>query len=145
MPLPYIYRLSLTDCLRTGRKSWSHSQRRRRSVTKFSHGASAKAKRIRLMRPYTLDRQIPSILSYIDGEEFHGTQAKSQLVRNSKNTVAYFRDFLGREYDNVFRGLNLVSDTVLQLRLDRPDTMSRFRTSSEARRYSSLLDTRYLL
>ncbi|KAK5054631.1 hypothetical protein LTR84_001522 [Exophiala bonariae] len=47
------------------------------------------------------DRQIPSILSYIDGEEFHGTQAKSQLVRNSKNTVAYFRDYIGKEYKSI--------------------------------------------
>jgi len=45
------------------------------------------------------DRQIPSILSYVDGEEYNGQQAKQQLVRNSKNTVAYFRDFLGQEYD----------------------------------------------
>jgi molecular chaperone DnaK (HSP70) len=44
------------------------------------------------------DRQIPSFLSYVEGEELHGGQAKSQLVRNSKNTVAYFRDFLGQEY-----------------------------------------------
>jgi molecular chaperone DnaK (HSP70) len=44
------------------------------------------------------DRQIPSVLSYVEGEELHGGQAKSQLVRNSKNTVAYFRDFLGQEY-----------------------------------------------
>ncbi|KAL9114921.1 MAG: hypothetical protein Q9227_001164 [Pyrenula ochraceoflavens] len=44
------------------------------------------------------DRQIPSVLSYVEGEEFHGTQAKSQLVRNSKNTVAYFRDFLGKDF-----------------------------------------------
>lgn len=43
------------------------------------------------------DRQIPSVLSYIDGEEYHGTQAKAQLIRNSKNTVAYFRDYLGKE------------------------------------------------
>ena len=43
------------------------------------------------------DRQIPSILSYVDGEEYNGQQAKQQLVRNSKNTVAYFRDFLGQE------------------------------------------------
>jgi hypothetical protein len=42
------------------------------------------------------DRYIPSVLSYIEGEEYHGTQAKSQLVRNSKNTVAYFRDYLGK-------------------------------------------------
>ncbi|KAK7511945.1 heat shock protein-like protein 70 [Phyllosticta citriasiana] len=44
------------------------------------------------------DRQIPTILSYVAGEEFHGTQAKAQLIRNPKNTVAYFRDFLGQEY-----------------------------------------------
>lgn len=43
------------------------------------------------------DRQIPSVLSYIEGEEYHGTQAKTQLVRNSKNTVAYFRDYIGKE------------------------------------------------
>ena len=43
------------------------------------------------------DRQIPSILSYVDGEEYNGQQAKQQLVRNSKNTVAYFRDYLGQE------------------------------------------------
>ncbi len=47
------------------------------------------------------DRQIPSILSYIEGEEYHGTQAKSQLVRNSKNTVAYFRDYLGKDYKSI--------------------------------------------
>jgi molecular chaperone DnaK (HSP70) len=44
------------------------------------------------------DRQIPSILSYVDGEEFVGAQAKAQLVRNPKNTVAFFRDFLGQKY-----------------------------------------------
>jgi len=44
------------------------------------------------------DRQIPSFLSYVEGEEFHGTEAKNQLVRNPRNTVGYFRDFLGKEY-----------------------------------------------
>lgn len=47
------------------------------------------------------DRQIPSILSYVEGEELHGGQAKSQLVRNAKNTVAYFRDFLGQEFKSI--------------------------------------------
>lgn len=47
------------------------------------------------------DRQIPSVLSYIEGEEYHGTQAKSQLVRNSKNTVAYFKDYLGKDFDSI--------------------------------------------
>lgn len=46
------------------------------------------------------DRQIPSILSYVDGEEYNGQQAKQQLIRNSANTVAYFRDFLGQECVN---------------------------------------------
>lgn len=47
------------------------------------------------------DRQIPSILSYVGGEEFWGTQAKSQFVRNPTNTIAYFRDFLGKGFDAV--------------------------------------------
>ncbi|KAI5287959.1 Hsp70 protein that interacts with Zuo1p [Ascosphaera aggregata] len=47
------------------------------------------------------DRHIPSILSYVDGEEYHGTQAKAQLIRNSTNTVAYFRDFLGKDFKSI--------------------------------------------
>ncbi|PKY06583.1 actin-like ATPase domain-containing protein [Aspergillus campestris IBT 28561] len=47
------------------------------------------------------DRQIPSVLSYIGGEEYHGTQAKAQLIRNSKNTVAYFRDYLGKNFKSI--------------------------------------------
>jgi molecular chaperone DnaK (HSP70) len=44
------------------------------------------------------DRQIPSTLAYVEGHEFQGTQAKAQLVRNPNNTIAYFRDFLGKEF-----------------------------------------------
>jgi molecular chaperone DnaK (HSP70) len=61
---------------------------------------SAPQKKKNLCAPWLIDitdRQIPSILSYVDKEEFHGTQAKAQLIRNSKNTVAYFRDYLGKE------------------------------------------------
>ncbi|RDW72318.1 ribosome-associated complex protein SSZ1 [Aspergillus mulundensis] len=47
------------------------------------------------------DRQIPSILSYIGGEQYHGTQAKAQLIRNSENTVAYFRDYLGKDFKSI--------------------------------------------
>lgn len=47
------------------------------------------------------DRQIPSILSYVEGEEYHGSQAKHQLIRNSKNTVAYFRDFVGKTFKSI--------------------------------------------
>lgn len=56
---------------------------------------------LKLTEPIHLDRQIPSILSYIDGEEYHGTQAKAQLIRNSKNTVAYFRDYLGKDFKSI--------------------------------------------
>jgi len=44
------------------------------------------------------ERQIPSILSYAEGEEYHGGQAKSQLVRNAQNTLVSFRDWLGQKY-----------------------------------------------
>lgn len=44
------------------------------------------------------DRQIPTILSYVDGEEYYGGQAKSFLIRNPNNTVAYFKEFLGKEW-----------------------------------------------
>ncbi|PQE31837.1 putative heat shock HSP70 (regulator involved in pleiotropic drug resistance) protein [Rutstroemia sp. NJR-2017a WRK4] len=47
------------------------------------------------------DRQIPSILSYIHGDEYYGQQAKQQLVRNNQNTVAYFRDFLGQDFKSI--------------------------------------------
>ncbi|KAG9244568.1 putative ribosome-associated complex subunit SSZ1 [Calycina marina] len=47
------------------------------------------------------DRQIPAILSYVEGEEYTGQQAKAQLIRNSKNTVAYFRDFLGQDFASI--------------------------------------------
>lgn len=47
------------------------------------------------------DRQIPSVLSYINGEEYGGAQAKAQLVRNPKNTVAFFRDFVGKRFKEI--------------------------------------------
>ncbi|KAL5114238.1 Hsp70 protein that interacts with Zuo1p [Pleosporales sp. CAS-2024a] len=47
------------------------------------------------------DRQIPTALSYVQGEELHGGQAKAQLVRNPRNTVAYFRDFLGQNFQSI--------------------------------------------
>ncbi|KAK2608670.1 Hsp70 protein that interacts with Zuo1p [Conoideocrella luteorostrata] len=46
-------------------------------------------------------RQIPTVLSYVDGEEYYGAQAKAFLVRNPSNTVAYFRDFLGKEFKSI--------------------------------------------
>lgn len=47
------------------------------------------------------DRQIPSVLSYVDGEELHGGQAKAQLIRHPKDTVAYFRDFVGKDLKSI--------------------------------------------
>ncbi|TGZ78019.1 HSP70-domain-containing protein [Ascodesmis nigricans] len=47
------------------------------------------------------DRQIPSVLSYLTGDEFHGQEARNQLVRNAENTVAYFRDFLGKSFAEI--------------------------------------------
>ncbi|KAK7972847.1 hypothetical protein PG996_007069 [Apiospora saccharicola] len=47
------------------------------------------------------DRQIPSILSYVDGEEYTGVQAKAFLVRNAENTVVSFRDFLGQDFKSI--------------------------------------------
>ncbi|KAK7402849.1 Hsp70 protein that interacts with Zuo1p [Neonectria punicea] len=44
------------------------------------------------------DRQIPTVLSYVDGEEYSGGQAKNFLVRNPDNTIASFRDFLGQDF-----------------------------------------------
>ncbi|SCU99941.1 LAME_0G06524g1_1 [Lachancea meyersii CBS 8951] len=41
------------------------------------------------------ERTIPSVLSYVGEDEYHGGQALQQLVRNSKNTIINFRDFLG--------------------------------------------------
>ncbi|KAI0393409.1 Hsp70 protein-domain-containing protein [Xylariaceae sp. FL0594] len=47
------------------------------------------------------DRQIPTILSYVDGEEYTGNQAKALLVRNPKNTVVAFKEFLGQDFKSI--------------------------------------------
>lgn len=47
------------------------------------------------------DRQIPTVLSYVDGDEYYGTQAKAFLVRNPSNTIAYFKDFLGQDFKSI--------------------------------------------
>lgn len=45
------------------------------------------------------ERSIPSVLSYVGSEEYHGGQALQQLVRNPKNTIINFRDFIGLPFD----------------------------------------------
>ncbi|KAI1189238.1 Hsp70 protein-domain-containing protein [Nemania serpens] len=47
------------------------------------------------------DRQIPTVLSYVDGEEYTGNQAKALLIRNPKNTVVAFKDFLGKDFKSI--------------------------------------------
>ncbi|CCG82562.1 Heat shock protein 70 homolog C57A7.12 [Taphrina deformans PYCC 5710] len=47
------------------------------------------------------NRSIPSALSYVGGDEYHGDQAAAQLVRNPKNTVTCFRDFIGKDFSQV--------------------------------------------
>lgn len=47
------------------------------------------------------DRSIPSVLSYIGIDEYHGAQAAAQLVRNPQNTIINFRDYIGKKYDEV--------------------------------------------
>lgn len=47
------------------------------------------------------DRSIPSVLSYVGSDEYHGAQAQAQLVRNPKNTIVNFRDFIGKSLDEV--------------------------------------------
>ncbi|KAI1206697.1 HSP70-domain-containing protein [Annulohypoxylon truncatum] len=47
------------------------------------------------------DRQIPTILSYVEGEEYTGNQAKAFLIRNPKNTLISFKDFLGQEFKSI--------------------------------------------
>jgi molecular chaperone DnaK (HSP70) len=44
----------------------------------------------------------------VEGEELHGGQAKTQFVRNAKNTVAYFRDFLGKECVHAISEISLL-------------------------------------
>ncbi|CAB4252367.1 similar to Saccharomyces cerevisiae YHR064C SSZ1 Hsp70 protein that interacts with Zuo1p (a DnaJ homolog) to form a ribosome-associated complex that binds the ribosome via the Zuo1p subunit [Maudiozyma barnettii] len=41
------------------------------------------------------ERAIPSVLSYVGEDEYHGGQALQQLVRNPTNTIVNFRDFIG--------------------------------------------------
>ncbi|KAM0333447.1 hypothetical protein ACHAQA_002109 [Verticillium albo-atrum] len=47
------------------------------------------------------DRQIPTILSYVDGEEYYGQQAKAFLVRNPKNSIGYFKEFVGQDFASI--------------------------------------------
>ena len=45
------------------------------------------------------ERAIPSALSYVGEDEYHGGQALQQLIRNPKNTIINFRDFIGLPFE----------------------------------------------
>lgn len=45
------------------------------------------------------DRIIPSVLSYNGSDEYHGVQARGQMIRNPDSTVAQFRDLVGKGYE----------------------------------------------
>lgn len=47
------------------------------------------------------DRSIPSVLSYVGEDEYHGAQAKAQLIRNPINTITNFRDYIGKSFDEL--------------------------------------------
>lgn len=47
------------------------------------------------------DREIPSMIAYKDGHEFHGIEARQHLIRTAKNTLANFRDFLGLPFAKI--------------------------------------------
>lgn len=47
------------------------------------------------------ERFISSALSYIDGDEYHGQQAIAQIIRNPRNTIVNFRDFIGTAFTDI--------------------------------------------
>lgn len=44
------------------------------------------------------ERMIPSVVGFAGDEEFSGTQALQQAVRNPKNTLEGFRKLIGKKY-----------------------------------------------
>lgn len=47
------------------------------------------------------ERAIPTSLAYVGEDEYHGGQALAQLIRNPKNTVINFRDYIGQTFSKV--------------------------------------------
>ncbi|KAJ2726426.1 Hsp70 protein that interacts with Zuo1p [Coemansia sp. Benny D115] len=44
------------------------------------------------------EHKTPSYIAFAGEEEYHGSQAKHQFVRNAQNTIMGFRDLLGKKY-----------------------------------------------
>ncbi|KAF9168183.1 Hsp70 protein that interacts with Zuo1p [Actinomortierella ambigua] len=47
------------------------------------------------------DRMIPNAIGFSDEEEFCGSQAAHQVVRNPKNTLQAFRNYLGKSFTEI--------------------------------------------
>ncbi len=47
------------------------------------------------------DRAIPSVMSYVGHDEYQGAQAKAQLIRHPRSTIANFRDYIGKKFDDI--------------------------------------------
>ncbi|EMG48200.1 SSZ1 Ribosome-associated complex subunit SSZ1 [Candida maltosa Xu316] len=47
------------------------------------------------------DHSIPSALSYIGADEYHGSQAQARLIRNPENTIINFRDYIGKKFSEI--------------------------------------------
>lgn len=87
------------------------------------------------------DRSIPSVLSYVGDDEYHGQQAKAQLVRNPKNTIVNFRDYIGKSFDEIKvdanqDGANMVKtdDNKIGFEITRGDDKVEIVTVEEATR-----------
>ncbi|CAG8596552.1 10819_t:CDS:2 [Ambispora gerdemannii] len=56
------------------------------------------------------ERQIPTVVAFSGDEEFTGSQAKAQLLRNSKNTITQFRNLIGKSYQELVSTNNITND-----------------------------------
>ncbi|KAJ2808730.1 Hsp70 protein that interacts with Zuo1p [Coemansia guatemalensis] len=46
------------------------------------------------------EHKTPTYIAFSGEEEYHGSQAKHQIVRNAQNTIMGFRDLLGKQYSD---------------------------------------------
>ncbi|KAI8321943.1 heat shock protein 70, partial [Martensiomyces pterosporus] len=52
------------------------------------------------------EHKTPTYIAFSGEEEYHGSQAKHQFVRNAKSTIMGFRDLLGRSYSDELNNLH---------------------------------------
>ncbi|KAJ2779311.1 Hsp70 protein that interacts with Zuo1p [Coemansia javaensis] len=52
------------------------------------------------------EHKTPSYIAFSGEEEYHGSQAKHQVVRNAQNTIVGFSELVGREYTDDMAGLH---------------------------------------